>query len=258
MEDCVPSNFETLIRQAEEAHFQGWDFSWLKDRKTSLQIPWDYETRVRQRMQGINAMLDLGTGGGEFLSQLATFPQHTCATEGYGPNVVVAKERLQPLGIHVVNTSTDPENCSLPFADGEFELIISRHDEYVAAELYRVLQTGGYFVTQQCGGYGLNDLIEWFKGPGSVEPMDWTLDVAVAELEQLGFGICDAQEACPRVTFSDVGAIVYYLRGIPWLVSDFTVDGYRKRLLDVHERIQEYGGFTVTDQRFFVEAMKLG
>jgi len=207
-------------------------------------------------VQGVNSMLDLGTGGGEFLFQLAPFPQHTCATEGYRQNVVVAKERLQALGIHVVDTTTDPENRSLPFADGEFELIINRHDEHVAAELYRVLQTGGHFVTQQCGGYGLNDLIEWFKGPGSVEPMDWTLDVEVAELEQSGFSICDTQEAWPRITFSDVGAVVYYLRGIPWLVSEFTADRYRNRLLALYEHIQEHGGFTATDQRFFIEATK--
>jgi hypothetical protein len=52
-------------------------------------------------------------------------PQLLVATEGYPPNVVVAARNLHPRGGFVVATRDDrPE---LPFADGCFALVTSRH-----------------------------------------------------------------------------------------------------------------------------------
>lgn len=40
----------------------------------------------------------MGTGGGEFLAGLQPLPPHTCATEGYPPNIPIAQQRLKRLG----------------------------------------------------------------------------------------------------------------------------------------------------------------
>jgi hypothetical protein len=53
--------FDELIDEALAAPFEGWDFSWLDGRMTQLQLPWDYATRVKARMRGTRAMLDMGT-----------------------------------------------------------------------------------------------------------------------------------------------------------------------------------------------------
>ncbi len=70
-------------------------------------------------------MLDMGTGGGEFLSSLAPFPPYTCATEAYPPNVPIAKARLEPLGIEVFQIS---EDNFLPIPDNTLDLVINRHE----------------------------------------------------------------------------------------------------------------------------------
>jgi hypothetical protein len=54
--------------------------------------------------------------------------------------------------------------------------------------------------------------------------------------------------------FSDVGAVVHFLRKVPWTVADFTVDGYRERLARLHDRIQSGGPFVCHSQRFLIEA----
>ena len=36
-------------------------------------LPWDYLVEVLGRLNGVSALLDLGTGGGEVLSQIAPF-----------------------------------------------------------------------------------------------------------------------------------------------------------------------------------------
>lgn len=247
--------FDQLIDEALAAPFKGWDFSWLEGRQTYQPLPWDYPTRVRVRMQGANTMLDMGTGGGEILASLAPFPPRVCATESYPPNVVVARQRLEPLGVVVCDTTADPRGLHLPFGQGEFDLVINRHEEYIPAEVFRILKPGGCFITQQCGGYGGVDLIEYFTG--KIEPMDWTAAVASRQLEQVGFRIIDSQEVYPEYSFLDIGAVVYYVKAIP-MVEGFSVDTYRDRLLAMHEHIQRHGSFTVKDQRFLIEATKPG
>jgi SAM-dependent methyltransferase len=246
--------FDELVAEALAAPFEGWDFSWLDGRKIDFTLPWDYNAKVRARMRDIGAMLDMGTGGGEILASLVPVPARVCATESYPPNVVIARERLEPLGVDLRDTSGAPDNLCLPFDDAAFDLVINRHESYVPGEVFRILRSGGHFVTQQCGGYGEVDLIEYFKG--KIQPMDWTAEVASRQLEEAGFEIIDDQEVYPEYSFLDIGAVVYTLKAIPWLLGDFTVEKYRDRLLAMHEHIQKHGSFTVRDQRFFVEAAK--
>jgi hypothetical protein len=50
--------------------------------------------------------------------------------------------------------------------------------------------------------------------------------------------------------------VVYYLRAIPWQIEGFTVDGYREKLLALHEMIERAGGLWLASHRFYVEAVK--
>src|ERR1700683_1769243 len=90
--------FDELIAEAESQQFAGWDFSYVKDRMVEEPLPWYYLVEVRERLNGVSTLLDLGTGGGEVLSQLAPLPARTFATEEYAPNAPIAARRLHPLG----------------------------------------------------------------------------------------------------------------------------------------------------------------
>ena len=243
--------FDRLVADALEAPFQGWDFSSLKGRMTEGPLPWNYCARVRERMAGIRSMLDMGTGGGEILASLAPLPAHTSATEAHAPNVSVARDRLAPLAVEVIDTTADPHGQHLPFPDAQFELVINRHEEYIATEVWRILRPGGRFVTQQCAGYR-SDLSGWLLGTGIADITDW-------RLEEVGFRVVDRQEAILERVFFDVGAVVYYLKAVPWSVTPaFTVESYHDRLLAIHQHIQRHGRFTTTDTRSLLEAVKTG
>jgi hypothetical protein len=56
--------------------------------------------------------------------------------------------------------------------------------------------------------------------------------------------------------FSDLGAVVYFLRKVIWIVPGFTVERYRERLLDLHRRIEADGVFVAHSTRTLVEARK--
>jgi SAM-dependent methyltransferase len=246
--------FERLVAEAEGTDFSGWDFSYLAGRWIEDDPTWDYGQKVRERLADVDTLLDMGTGGGERLAALQPLPRHTYATEGYRPNVPVARARLEPLGVRVVEVQEDER---LPFGDDFFDMVINRHESFAAEEVRRVLKPGGRFVTEQVGGkihLRLNELLQ----DQVVYPYaDWVLEKAVGELEACGFGVLSQREEYPKTVFMDVGAVVYYLKAIPWQISGFSVAAYRERLWAIHELIQEQDGLVVFSHLFYIEACKV-
>lgn len=246
-------DFDRLVAEALEASFSGWDFSWLEGRWIDSPPPWDYDQRVMAALPGVQSLLDLGTGGGEHLASLAPLPPDTWATENYPPNMAIARARLEPLGVSVVTGV--PDNA-LPFPDDRFDLVINCHESFDAAEVYRILKPGGRYITQQVGGQDNLRLNALLQDEVAFEFMDWGLGVEVQQLQTAGFRVVEQMEAFPESHVSDIGAIIYYLRAIPWQIEDFTVETYRPKLLALHQQILRDGGLTLASHRTFVEAIK--
>ncbi len=66
----------------------------------------------------------------------------------------------------------------------------------------------------------------------------------------------DLRAAALRVEFFDVGAVVHFLRKVPWTVPGFTPEAYADALRRLHERIEREGPFVSTAQRLLVEARR--
>ena len=260
----VDAEFERLVCDAEGEPFSGWDFSYIRDRVHWGSAFWSYDDRVRSLLASTAAVLDMGTGGGELLASLAPLPRRTVATEGYPPNVEVARNRLAPLGVEVVAVDGAPDNVeigpgdgigSLPFRDGSFPLVINRHESYYPAEVFRILEPGGLLITQQVGA-GHNQELNRLLGAPMTSGNTWDLAFATRQLEDAGFQVVDGREAFPETVFHDVGAVVYYLKAVPWQVSGFSVQRYRGRLEAIHRLIKAEGTLRVPGHLFFVEARK--
>jgi SAM-dependent methyltransferase len=247
-----PERFEQLVSEALAQDFSGWDWTYTRDRFIETPLPWDYRTVVLQRMQGVRSMLDIGTGGGEALSSLAPLPPDTLATESYSPNIAVARQRLEPLGIPVV--AVVEEEARTPLEDGRFDLVINRHASVWEEDTFRLLKPGGRFITQQVGGRNMIDLNELLQEQPFFIYEDWTLKAAVSRAEAVGFRVLYAREAFPPATFTDIGAVVFYLKIISWQVDDFSVEKYYDRLVEIHNRIERSGPLVVHEHRFFFEA----
>lgn len=248
----MTQDFETLVNEAQRHPFSGWDFSYLAGRYLEEKPSWDYRSLVLERMRGVKSTLDLGTGGGEFLSSLQPLPKETFATEAYPPNIPIARGRLEPLGVKLLEVSADND---LPFEDGFFELIIDRHESFDAAEVFRILKPGGRFVTQQVGPQNNREISERFQVRS---PYHWTLQIGLAELEDAGFRIVGTKDELHNAAFSDVGALVYYLNAIPWEVPGFSVQRNGTQLRTIHAQIQASGRFEVTNHRCLIEAIRPG
>ena len=248
----LKKKFEQFIEDSR-ASFSGWDFSYLvqSGRMQEFPLTWNYYNEIRKYCGKADSVLDMGTGGGEFLSSLSFLPKDTCATEGYAPNIKLAKERLEPLGIEVYPVESDTE---LPFKEARFELIINRHESYSAEEIARILTKGGYFITQQVGGLNDQELNLLLGADGC--QADWNLNQARRELNDYNFDLIKLKEDEVKNRFYDIGAVIYYLQAIPWTIPDFNVAKYHDQLFALHRFIEQQGYLDVMCHRFLIIAQK--
>lgn len=104
MEGAADMKTEELrkIWKAEEAlaHIHGWDFSHIDSRyREEGSLPWDYRKIILSHLGDRDYLLDMDTGGGEFLLSLGHPYSRTSATEAYPPNAELCRRLLAPLGI---------------------------------------------------------------------------------------------------------------------------------------------------------------
>lgn len=252
-------NREQLIKSWFEeekiAHIRGWDFSHIYGKyEEENDLPWDYRTVILQHIKPESKVLDIDTGGGEFLLSLNHPNAYLSATEAYPPNVQLCKETLLPLGIDFREADGKGK---LPFEDGTFDMVINRHGDYNAAEICRVLKSGGIFITQQVGAENDRELVEMLLP--EVPPLPFPeqyLDTAMRKFEACGMSVIDGQEAFRTIRFFDVGALVWFAHIIEWEFPGFTVENSLKKLLHLQEVIEQGNAIEGKIHRFLLVAKK--
>ena len=245
---------EDLVGEAERAPIDGWDFGWLDGRAVEERPSWRYFDQVAALTPSVESLLDLQVGGGGMIAALPVLPPRTVGTEGHGPNVAQAARRLRSRGAHLVYT--DETGPRLPVRAESFELVTSRHPvDTWWVEIARVLQPGGRFLSQQVGPHTLRELSEYLTGP-SPQGSRREPEAARRAAEGAGLIVRRLQIERPLTEFFDIGAVIYFLRLVVWIIPGFTVSKYREELLALHQRIERDGSFKATASRFLIEADK--
>ena len=182
---------ETLwLHEEEIAHIRGWDFSHIWGKyEEERDLPWDYETMVRRYLGPDMRLLDIDTGGGEFLLSLGHPRKRLAATENYPPNVRLCREKLLPMGIDFREADG---NGALPFDDQSFDMVINRHGNFNPGEIGRVLKPGGLlyaptFVHGKGAGFRLRMRLLSLAGFRVYSP--WTAGAFVDYISGCGFEV---------------------------------------------------------------------
>ncbi|HUE98746.1 MAG TPA: methyltransferase domain-containing protein [Anaerolineales bacterium] len=250
-------NHNKLIQKwkhEEHQPFTGWDFSYLNGRMLEEHPPWSYSLRAAELMRQASSVLDLGTGGGERLLKLREYwPSKVVVTENYPPNFKLATERLAPSGVGVAEVPLSDYNLR-PFAEGEFELVLNRHSAFNSSEVARVLALRGTFLTQQVHGLWAYDLLAAFAS--KPQWPESTLEKYVHRLKSAGLRMVETREWSGQLAFTDVGAIVYYLKAVPWLVPNFSVETHLKYLLKLQSRLENGEVLAFVARKYLIETQK--
>lgn len=242
--------------KAEEsiAPIHGWDFSHIDGRYTEEEnLPWDYREMILRYLEPEMRILDIDTGGGEFLLSLNHPYENMAATEGYPPNVELCKQVLLPLGI---DFRTGDGTKALPFENGSFDMVINRHGDFNAVDIYRILKPGGLFITQQVGAENDRELVELLCGATELPFPEQYLDIASRKFQNAGFEILDAQECFRPIKFFDVGALVWFARIIEWEFPEFSVETCLDRLMKAQQILEQNGCIEGEIHRFLLVAQK--
>src|SRR5574344_1480546 len=91
---------KSFLEEEKIAHIKGWDFSHINGLYSEeTDLPWDYKEEILKYLKPDFKILDIDTGGGEFLLSLNHPYNNTYCTEGFEPNVILCENKLSPLGI---------------------------------------------------------------------------------------------------------------------------------------------------------------
>lgn len=196
-------------------------------------------------------MLDMGTGGGEFLLTLNHPYENTAVTEAWKPNLKICKDTLEPLGIGVKQVFEDDK---LPFEDNEFDIVINRHESYDISEVKRIFKKDGLFITQQVGGKN-NEILSIALIP-DFKPLysNLVLQLETEKIIEDGFTILFKNEYFPYLRFFDIGAIVYYAKITEWEFPGFSVDKCFDRLCELQTGLLNQGYVESLEHRFIIVA----
>ena len=243
------------LAEEQIAHMKGWDFSHIHGRyEEEDDLPWDYKTVIQKYLTPDSKILDIDTGGGEFLLSLQHPYEKTSATEAWPPNIQLCRETLLPLGIDF--RAADGKG-KLPFENETFDMVVNRHGDFCPEEIYRVLKPDGIFITQQVGAENDRELVALLLGPDTELPFpEQYLNVAEEKFEAAGFEILDGQESFSAIRFYDVGALVWFARIIEWEFPGFSVEGNKKRLFEAQKILEKNGVLEGRTHRFLLAARK--
>ena len=250
-------NREELIdfwKSEEQQPFEGWDFSYVQGRMIEDAPPLSYYSLASVLMKSSASVLDMGTGGGEFLLTLKKhWPERVVVTEEYPPNLKLARDRLIPHGVEIIEAKLNSSDA-MPFGDGEFDLILNRHSDLNPTEVGRILSPGGTFLMHQVHGLWAEDLLAAFdKQP----PWPFATPVFYArKLRNASLMLERVEEWTGRLSFTDVGAIVYYLKAVPWYVPGFSVETHLSYLLGLQNRLEHEKELVFEAREYLIEARK--
>ena len=265
----IADAFDAALREAVDAVEPGWDLTFLERGFVAASPSWDYGALARAAAADARTVVDIGTGGGEFLRDLLPLgARRVIALEGFEPNVPIARRNLEPRGVEVIQVPLGvydaygpgpgpdgfhPER-KLPLADASVDVVLVRHSGFAVSEAARVLRRGGVLVNEGIGPRNMEQLRERFVGP-HIRRDDTPSEPPPAP-SAASLTVVDDRDELLRGVFLDVAAVAYYLLKVPWHVADFCVERYRTELLAVDDAIAAVGALEVTVHRSLLVARK--
>jgi SAM-dependent methyltransferase len=188
----------------------GWDFSGMN--LLVQPVPWEYRDVVLRYLRASDVVLDVGTGAGERLRELAPSFGHGLGIDADPGMVRLARENSVADNLRFQVGSERLE--SVPQA---FDVILDRHAPFDLSAIAAHLRPGGYFITQQVGERNMACVKAALGQPPGPPPIQRQAIVA-SGLRPLAFMEYDVE-----YVVRDIESLVFWLNALDLAHAD--VDG---------------------------------
>ncbi|MCM3086766.1 class I SAM-dependent methyltransferase [Bhargavaea ginsengi] len=232
----------------------GWDFGDLK--VFSEGVEWDFVQEVKSRCNQTDMLLDIGTGGGEYLLKLSPSLLLAIGIDLSNEMIKTAKTNLRNSTVSNVRFFQMPAEA-LQFPDELFDMVTSRHAPFSSNEVYRVLKAGGLFMTQQVSESDKSNIKKAFGRGQSLDEKDRTLQERyIQELQVAGFSHVQAFEYDATEYYERPEDLLFLLKHTP-IVPDFGRDQNDFKVLNEFiETNTTEKGIRTNSKRFLIIAKK--
>jgi SAM-dependent methyltransferase len=211
-------------------------------------VPWEYRDVVLSYLRSSDVVLDIGTGAGERLRELASAFTHGLGIDADPEMVRLARENLTAgnLGFRVGSERLE----SVPEA---FDVILDRHAPFALAAVAAQLNPGGYFITQQVGERNMACVKAALGQPPGPPPIS-RQGIAGSGLRLLAFLEYDVE-----CVVCDIESLVFWLNALDPAHAD--VDGQSALLnAEVLNRVLagnvDERGFVTNEHRYLAIAQR--
>ncbi|WP_046212886.1 class I SAM-dependent methyltransferase [Paenibacillus wulumuqiensis] len=231
----------------------GWDFSRMKCETEGA--AWDFYGEISRRCRPDDLLLDIGTGGGEALLELADAARLLVGVEQSTGMMQTAAANLAASGKHNVRI-LQMDARELQFPDGFFNIVSCRHAPFDEYETFRVLADGGVFLTQQVSEGDKRNLVQAFGREQERQPDGTLMNRYLDGLEQAGFRNVRCEQYDADEYYATAEDLVFLLKHAP-IIPDFGRDAEDFVILD--RFVQEYRtdrGIVTNSKRFMIMADK--
>ncbi|QWG45128.1 class I SAM-dependent methyltransferase [Bacillus mycoides] len=232
----------------------GWDFSKLKCE--TVGDTWDFYSEVKVRCRPSHILLDVGTGGGENVLNIASSAASLIGIDNSIGMIKTAHSNLNKAGVQNVEfLQMDSEALTFPHA--HFDIASSCHAPFVAFELAKVIKKGAFFLTQQVCEHDKLNLKEAFGRGQCLGERDGILkEKYMDELISAGFELVQVREYDVINYYSTPEDLIFLLKHTPIIPNfgeeeeDFNI---LQKFIDANSSEK---GIRTNSKRFMIIAVK--
>lgn len=256
-EMVMGDEFDVLLVEVGCILMCGWEYDYGGCICLELLL-WDFLGCMLECCWVVVSLLDMGIGGGEWLSWLLYCLLFIVVIEGWVFNLEIVWGCLEFLGICVVEVEGVLDNyCQgwegdgggvLLFVDGIFDLVGNCYEFYLLLEVWWVLVFGGcFFIQQVVGDFNCEFYVLFGELVLMLEVLYWNLGFVWVQLEVVELLLVVGGEGWEVLYFVDVGVLVWYLLNLFWVFFGFFFRCYCECLCGLYES----GKLLVVWQFFF-------
>ena len=233
----------------------GWDFSKIIRRMKVVGKKWSFLEIIKKYISKETILLDIGTGGGEKLLQIAKFVKRAYGIDNTRGMIATAKKNLTKSKISNIEFKL-ADAKKLPFPNEYFDVVISRHAPFYAKEVYRVLKPNGLFITQQVGEKDAENIKRIFgRGQSFGKKSGTLMNKYIQELKNSGFKILRKDTYNATVYYANMADLIFILKNTP-TIPDFNIKKDQKFLEEIEQKYKTKDGIKTNSFRFLIICKK--